>query len=84
MAQWPGDPWATLGVPPGSDRKTIKAQFRKLALELHPDTCPNPTVESSARFTAVSDAAERLLRQVREVLSTSLAVARGCGRTCSF
>lgn len=65
MSRFPGDPWVLLGLPPGSDKAAIKARFRQLALELHPDTCPNPTPESSAKFAQIASATEKLLRGVR-------------------
>jgi preprotein translocase subunit Sec63 len=65
MSRFPGDPWAVLGLPPGSDKASIKARYRQLALELHPDTCVHPTAETSARFAEITAAAEKLLRRVR-------------------
>ncbi len=37
VAGAPPDPWAVLGVPPGSDLKTARAAWRRLVREGHPD-----------------------------------------------
>ncbi|KAL6784198.1 hypothetical protein ACKKBG_A05205 [Auxenochlorella protothecoides x Auxenochlorella symbiontica] len=70
MSRFPGDPWGVLGLPLGSDRATVKARYRELALRLHPDTCDCPTPESTARFAEVTAAAEKLLQQGSQQVNT--------------
>lgn len=50
--------YETLGLKPGADRETVKAAFRKLAREVHPDTSQLPKEEAEARFKALSSAYE--------------------------
>ena len=61
------DPYAVLGVPKDADDKAIKAAYRKLAREHHPDLNPGDTVaeerfkEASAAFDVLSDGDKRKL-----------------------
>ncbi len=53
------DPYSTLGVSKGADEKAIKAAYRKLAKELHPDkNKDNP--KASERFSDVTRAYDLL------------------------
>lgn len=53
------DPYSILGVPKGADAKAIKAAYRKLAKELHPDkNKDNP--KSAERFSDVTRAYDLL------------------------
>jgi molecular chaperone DnaJ len=49
------DYYAVLGVDRGADERSIKAAYRKLALELHPDRNPGDR-ECENRFKAVNEA----------------------------
>jgi chaperone protein DnaJ len=53
------DYYATLGVERGSDEKTIKAAYRRLARRYHPDVNPNDAA-SEAKFKEVTEAYEVL------------------------
>jgi len=53
------DPHAVLGVAIDADAATIKAAYRRLAFELHPDRNPGDP-EAASRFRAVSEAYEAL------------------------
>lgn len=50
--------YETLGLALGSSAADIKAAYRRLALELHPDR--NPAPEAAERFSAVAAAYEVL------------------------
>jgi curved DNA-binding protein len=52
------DYYATLGVPRTATEKEIKARYRKLASELHPDVNKDP--KATERFTRVNEAYEVL------------------------
>ena len=53
------DPYSTLGVSKGADDKAIKAAYRKLAKELHPDkNKDNP--KASERFSEITQAYDLL------------------------
>jgi curved DNA-binding protein CbpA len=54
------DPWATLGVPKGSDEKSIRKAFREKARKLHPDKGG-----SASDFRELYEAYE-ILRDTRE------------------
>jgi DnaJ like chaperone protein len=61
----PPDPYAVLGVPRTADDDAIKAAFRRIALEAHPDRCgpgasPSARAAAAARFAAASAAYEVL------------------------
>jgi len=47
-----GDPWAVLGLPPGTDAETLRRRYRKLVLELHPDRMIARGVPEEARRLA--------------------------------
>lgn len=73
----PRDPWTILGVPRTATAEEIRAQYRKLALALHPDKqgahlTPEQKKESEERFKEVSVAYQ---------VATDIAKAResGCG-----
>lgn len=51
-----------LGVKRGSDQATVKAGYRKMALQLHPDVSALPRSEAERRFKEVSEAYEMLKR----------------------
>ncbi|KAG2441760.1 hypothetical protein HXX76_003373 [Chlamydomonas incerta] len=54
------DHWRTLGVAPGATQEDIKAAFRKLALQHHPDrhagASPAQQEQSASRFKAITEA----------------------------
>ncbi len=50
-----GDYYQLLGVPRSADERTIKAAYRKLAMECHPDR-HNGCQEREAKFKAISEA----------------------------
>jgi hypothetical protein len=47
-----------LGVAPNASREDVKAAFRKLAFEVHPDVSQLPKDEAEARFKLLSEAYE--------------------------
>lgn len=53
------DPHALLGVPRNATLDQIRAAYRRLARQTHPDVSAHP--EATARFAAISDAYQRLL-----------------------
>jgi curved DNA-binding protein CbpA len=48
------DPYATLGIPPGSSRAEAGRAHRRLAKQFHPDTNPGP--EAAGRMRRVNEA----------------------------
>lgn len=52
-------PYATLGLPEGAPLAEVKASYRRLQHELHPDRNPNDSA-AAARFVAVAAAYKRL------------------------
>src|SRR4051812_29417557 len=54
----PGDPFRTLGVPPGASLNEIKSAYRRLAKQYHPDTAGERALP---RFLAIQAAYERLV-----------------------
>jgi len=48
------DPYKALGLSTAASDKEIKATYRKLSLELHPDKNPDQTDEDKAKFDAVT------------------------------
>jgi hypothetical protein len=52
------DPHQILGVPRHATAEQIRAAYRRLARELHPDVCADP--DAARRFAAVAEAYERL------------------------
>ncbi len=52
--------YEVLGIPPFSDKKTIRSAYRKLALELHPDRNSNPN--AAEQFHVVQQAYDLLNR----------------------
>jgi hypothetical protein len=48
--------YTTLGLPPTASADDVKAAFRRLARELHPDVSKLPAHEAKARFQAVYEA----------------------------
>lgn len=50
--------YALLGLPKEATREDVKAAFRKMAFELHPDVSELPKAEAEARFKALSEAYE--------------------------
>ncbi len=48
------DLYTRLGCPPGSTRDVLRAAYRRLARQLHPDRNPDPA--AAARFRAVAEA----------------------------
>jgi curved DNA-binding protein len=59
------NPYTVLGVPPGSSPEEIKAAFRKLAMEHHPDR-HGGSDESKARFQEINAAYEELTKPKAE------------------
>jgi curved DNA-binding protein CbpA len=53
------DPYEVLGVPRDATSKQVKAAYRKLAKQHHPDACPGDP-EAAARFREITDAYEIL------------------------
>lgn len=72
------DPYEVLGLPHSASRDEVKARFRSLALQLHPDLNPTPP-GAAARFADVKRAADAILTRVgaRERLGVAL-----LGRHC--
>lgn len=52
--------YEVLGIPPFSDKKTIRTAYRKLALKLHPDRNPDPN--AAEQFHVVQQAYDLLNR----------------------
>lgn len=52
------DYYAMLGVKPTATREEVKAAFRKLAFEVHPDVSNLPKPEAEARFKRLTEAYE--------------------------
>jgi hypothetical protein len=52
--------YALLGLVRGADGDAVKAAFRRLAREVHPDTSPLPKAEAEARFKKLLDAYNRI------------------------
>ena len=48
------DPYQALGLPKSASDKEIKAAYRKLSLELHPDKNPDQSEDDAERFKAVT------------------------------
>jgi curved DNA-binding protein CbpA len=48
--------YANLGVKPDASKDEVKSAFRKLAIEVHPDTSELPKEEAEMRFKALSEA----------------------------
>lgn len=48
--------YALLGLPPDARREDVKAAFRRLAFEVHPDVSHLPKAEAEARFKRLSEA----------------------------
>lgn len=58
------NPYAILGIPIDSDEDTIRAAFRRKALECHPDANPDDPAAAD-RFIALRDAYEHLIATPR-------------------
>jgi len=56
----PSAAWATLGLPPGSPKKEVKARYRRLAAIEHPDLKPDDP-EAAQRFARINAAYEELM-----------------------
>ena len=54
--------YSTLGLEPGATIEEVKAAYKKLARELHPDARPPPPRGAAERFIAVSNSYKALLR----------------------
>ena len=54
--------YEVLGVERSADVSTIKKSYRKIALECHPDRCPDDK-EAEARFKEAAEAYEVLSNQ---------------------
>ena len=56
----PKDPWKILGLPPGTPLKEIKAHYRRLAKQFHPDNLAvfdeKQRITASRAFMAIKDA----------------------------
>lgn len=52
------DPYAILGLPRNATPEQIRAAYRRLARQFHPDVSTQP--DAASRFAAVADAYERL------------------------
>lgn len=61
------DPYSVLGVAKSASVKEIRARYRKLALEFHPDK--NPKADAAKKFSEVADAWEARARTRRLKLS---------------
>eukprot|EP01059_Diplonema_ambulator_P026255 TRINITY_DN434_c0_g1_i1.p1 TRINITY_DN434_c0_g1~~TRINITY_DN434_c0_g1_i1.p1 ORF type:complete len:508 (+),score=168.48 TRINITY_DN434_c0_g1_i1:48-1571(+) len=63
------DPYDVLGIPPGSDARTIKKAYRSLSMELHPDV--NKTEAAAIRYTKVKKAIKILTNpdEEREIMA---------------
>lgn len=48
--------YATLGVASDADPEVIRAAFRALAKKYHPDSAPNKTASTNARFREINEA----------------------------
>eukprot|EP00887_Chlorella_sp_A99_P003251 scaffold9.g3251.t1 len=55
------DPHSVLGLPPSASKAEVKARFRQLAKQLHPDMDPSPAAH--ARFAEVKRATDALLQR---------------------
>jgi DnaJ like chaperone protein len=64
---WTKDPWAILGLKPGSSRKEVKSQFRRLVIQFHPDARHdlNETrrQEAARTFITIKEAYREIMRQ---------------------
>lgn len=69
--------YATLGVEPDADAKTIKTAYRKLARQYHPDVSKHP--EAEAKFKEVSEAYEVLHSAEKRAEYDALRQARSQG-----
>src|SRR5919204_4602667 len=85
MADRESDPYAALGLAPGASAAEIRAAFRRLAREYHPDVNPDPA--APARFRAVvaayellSDPARRAAYDAGRVTGGPARPSRGAGR----
>mmetsp|Transcript_17256 Transcript_17256/g.19977 ORF Transcript_17256/g.19977 Transcript_17256/m.19977 type:complete len:130 (+) Transcript_17256:55-444(+) len=58
------DPYSVLGVPHDASMKLIKAQYRKLSLQWHPDKNPDPN--SAQMFFLINKAKEILTDPVKK------------------
>ena len=62
-----GRAWEILGVPPGSDIEDIKAAYRQLSMENHPDKVaslgPEFVKVAEERFKAIQEAYEEVRRE---------------------
>jgi hypothetical protein len=52
--------YASLGIASGTDRRTIKRAYRRLAQEFHPDVNTDPA--ATARMQQINDAYKRIMR----------------------
>jgi len=57
----PLDPWAVLGLSPGTAMDDVKLQYRKLAAAEHPDRNPGDRA-AAVRFQRISDAYQELIK----------------------
>jgi DnaJ like chaperone protein len=64
-----GDPWDVLGLEPGADAETVRARWRMLVRETHPDRLiarglPEEAVKlAAARLARINEAYEALMRE---------------------
>ena len=64
------DPWAVLGLPPGTDAETLRRRYRELVRALHPDRMiANGVPEEArrlaeARLAAVTSSYDEILREM--------------------
>eukprot|EP00928_Gymnodinium_smaydae_P010316 TRINITY_DN1387_c0_g3_i1.p1 TRINITY_DN1387_c0_g3~~TRINITY_DN1387_c0_g3_i1.p1 ORF type:complete len:629 (+),score=114.72 TRINITY_DN1387_c0_g3_i1:26-1888(+) len=61
-------PWTVLGVARHASKEEVKAAYRRLAMEWHPDRHPEARkAEAEARFKAINEAHEALTRPRRRL-----------------